>query len=383
MWLRMGVMSRARISCDSGAGLSAVSVDGLQCKKFHITANVGDDGDVLGLLGKVVDYTKAHHSKIYRQFVFGGSELADLCPDALEATCGPVTWPITWITGKGPAGPGMVGTQVMAMDDSMAPEPVQQDGRTIGFTYETDYAKFCILGDVRPVDTTASRREQAVETFDNLNRALASVGMSFTDVARTWFYLDEILEWYDVFNEVRTDFFNTHDVFNRVVPASTGIGAANAAGAALVSDLIAVVPKDERCKVFAVPSPLQCPALDYKSSFSRAVEVAMPDQRYLCVSGTASIAPDGRTEHVGNIDGQIDLTMRVVDAILESRSMDWEDTKQAVVYFANTEDVQAFRAYCARRSLPSFPMVLVHGDVCRDDLLFEIEVETVCAVSTG
>ena len=67
----------------------------------------------------------------------------------------------------------------------------------------------------------------------------------------------------------------------------------------------------------AVPSPLQCPALDYGSSFSRAVELVAGDHRRLFVSGTASISPEGHTLHVGDVDAQVARTMEVVEAMLE------------------------------------------------------------------
>jgi len=51
--------------------------------------------------------------------------------------------------------------------------------------------------------------------------------MDFSHVARTWLYLDNLLDWYDDFNVVRTSFFRKHDVFRGLVPASTGIGGSN------------------------------------------------------------------------------------------------------------------------------------------------------------
>ena len=193
---------------------------------------------------------------------------------------------------------------------------------------------------------------------------------------------DDILDWYDVFNEVRTDFFNKNGVFDHLVPASTGIGAANINGSALISDLMAIRPKNDQVKVFEVESPMQGSAQDYKSSFSRAVEVQVPDQRRLYISGTASIQPGGETAHIGDVDKQIDLTMRVVESILTSRDMAWRDTKRAVAYLPCTEDAPKFRQYCREKKIPDFPMVLAHAVVCRHDLLFEIELETVKARDT-
>jgi enamine deaminase RidA (YjgF/YER057c/UK114 family) len=197
------------------------------------------------------------------------------------------------------------------------------------------------------------------------------------DVVRTWFYLDRILDWYDAFNHVRTCFFAEQEVFDHLVPASTGVGGKNGGGAALVADAVAVQPKNDRIEIQAVPSPLQCPALEYGSSFSRAVELAAPDHRRLVISGTASIEPGGETVHVGDIGKQVALTMDVVQAILRSRSMDWGDVVRGVAYFKNGRDLPLYDTYCSSKGLPDFPFASVQGDICRDDLLFEIEVDAI------
>ena len=69
--------------------------------------------------------------------------------------------------------------------------------------------------------------------------------------------------------------------------------------------------------------------------------------------------------------------MQVVTAILESRGMGWEDVSRAVAYIKDAQNAPLFNQYCAAESLPAMPVVLSEQDICRDDLLFEIEVEAV------
>jgi len=164
------------------------------------------------------------------------------------------------------------------------------------------------------------------------------------------------------------------------VPASTGVGGANAARAALTADAYAIASHNRAVRITSVPSPLQGPALEYGSSFSRAVEMEMPDHRYLWVSGTASINQRGETAHVGDVGAQIDWTMRVVEAILESRRMGWDDVSRAVAYVKQGKMGTVFQKCCAERGLRDLPVVTTENDICRDDLLFEIEVD---AVSTS
>lgn len=95
------------------------------------------------------------------------------------------------------------------------------------------------------------------------------------------------------------------------------------------------------------------------------------------ISGTASIDPNGITAYVGDPDAQVALTMQVVHAILESRGMDWADVTRGLAYFKNAEDAPLFEKCHINNKLPLFPEVIAENCICRDDLLFEIEVDTI------
>jgi enamine deaminase RidA (YjgF/YER057c/UK114 family) len=254
---------------------------------------------------------------------------------------------------------------------------LRQDGRNVGVVYEDDDARYCRLSGVIPLDLTASREAQTRAVLEMLDWMLVTNGFQFTDTVRTWFYLDHLLDWYKGFNEVRTRFFEERGVFHKLVPASTGIGAANPWGAALTCDLLAIQPKSANVRIAAVPSPLQNPALDYASSFSRAVEIQLPSCRSLLISGTASIDPAGKTQYEGDTARQIERTLDVVAALLESRGMTWGDVTRGIAYFADITERAAFNAIWQSRGLPVFPLALSHADVCRHDLLFELEVDAV------
>jgi enamine deaminase RidA (YjgF/YER057c/UK114 family) len=129
--------------------------------------------------------------------------------------------------------------------------------------------------------------------------------------------------------------------------------------------------------VFAVQSPKQSDALEYGSSFSRAAEIAMPDHRRLLVSGTASIDSEGNSVNIGDVEAQVAFTMQVVGAILQSRGMDFSDVTRAIAYFKHAEDAPVFDKYCIDSKLLQLPLISAQGDICRDDLLFEIEVDAI------
>jgi enamine deaminase RidA (YjgF/YER057c/UK114 family) len=306
------------------------------------------------------------------QYLFGGRRYQQQALDAMP----PLNGPLTLLQGDTCRGDTITGSQWMALS-GVELHPIRDGDRLVGNWYETDHARYCLLGDLRADDLTASREEQTLAVFNKMATLLKQAEMAFTDIIRTWFYLNQLLEWYDAFNRIRTQFFTEQGTFEKRVPASTGIGAGTAAGEEVVCALLAIKPKTDQIHITTLPSPLQCPALDYKSSFARAVEVEVPDSRLLMISGTASIDPNGKTVHADNTGRQIELSMAVVHALLKSRNMDWEQTVRAIAYFKHAADIQLFKTYCARNQLPELPVAISHADICRDDLLFEIELDAV------
>jgi enamine deaminase RidA (YjgF/YER057c/UK114 family) len=326
----------------------------------------------------LAQFLKEHDAKIMSQDIFGCNHDHEEGLAELRKACGEITWPLAWIEGDNCSHSGITSTQVYAIRGD-SPRSIEMNGNIVGSVFEDDDARYCLIAGLSPLDQSLSREEQAESVFERMKTALSLADMTFDNVVRTWLYIDSILSWYDEFNTVRTNFFKENGVFGKLVPASTGIGCANRVGAALVSDVLAIQPKTDDITIQAIPSPLQCPALDYESSFSRAVEVDLPDHRRLYISGTASIEPGGATAHVGDTSMQISLTMDVVAAILESRDMTWTDVTRANAYFKDIDEAHLFDEYCKANNLPVLPAAIAHSDICRDDLLFEIELDAVVA----
>lgn len=256
-------------------------------------------------------------------------------------------------------------------------EPILFRGGRVGSKWEDAFAKYVLLMGVAPDDPQAERGAQATSAFTNLEAVLEAEGFAFRDVVRTWLYMDRILEWYDVLNRARDAFFESRHIFGGFVPASTGIGSANHTGSAIITGALAMIPKSEHATRAMLDSPLQCSALDYKSSFSRAAEIVTPAQRTVFVSGTASIEPGGATAHLDDPEKQIALTMDVISAILGTRSMTLGDTTRAIAYLKRPEYLPLWRAWLEAHHLPADFAQEVVADVCRDDLLFEVELDAV------
>ncbi len=326
-------------------------------------------GDPNRMLRVVV---QKENAVILSQVVFAGNQLYS----EFLSKAGNIEWPVVRLQGDACTDGNLYSMQAVALS-GIIPLPVCSGGRDIGFVYEDDRARYCRLCGLLPADLTVARGDQARSAFENAAAMLAKNGFRFTDTVRTWIYLDHLLEWYDDFNTIRTAFFNEIGILDHGIPASTGIGAANPFGAAITMDVFAVQPKSSEFTVQTVASPLQNPALDYKSSFSRAVELGSPTHRNLLISGTASIASDGRTVHPDEPEKQIRFTMDVVKAILESRGMNWNDLFRGIAYFRDIACLPIYKRVASELNIPPFPLAAAHADICRYDLLFEIEVDAV------
>ena len=311
---------------------------------------------------------------IVHLFVFGDTSASEVATEAMRRVFGRMDWPITWVEGRACNGEAIGGIQVAAF----AGGPVQRvelDGRVVGSVFQEGGARHCLLGGVVPAGQFASPGDQTKKTLDRTQEALAKAGFSLADTVRTWFFLDNILSWYDEFNRARTHVYSGVTFRTHSLPASTGVGARNRTGSALTLAARAMCPLDACAHAEETASPLQCPAPAYGSSFSRATEIITAHRRQLLISGTASIAPGGETLWRDDIHRQVELTMKVVEAILESRGFSFNDLTRAVAYFKHIADAGAFTSWCIANKLSSMPVVVAHCDICRDDLLFELEAD--------
>lgn len=223
----------------------------------------------------------------------------------------------------------------------------------------------------------ADPRRQAERMFLRAEEALVERGMAFAQVARTWIYLQDLLGWYREFNAVRTGFLGARGITGgnggRPFPASTGIQGHRGAEACLM-DLCAIAAATPEAQVRPVlGSARQREAFAYGSSFSRAMRVAQGGWQTLFISGTASLDAAGRTLHAGDRRAQIQETLACVAALLAEQGGTLADVCSATVFGKDEATLRLFAEMAAAGSVPAFPHVPVLADVCRPDLLVEIE----------
>ncbi len=294
--------------------------------------------------------------------------------------------PPTFVEGSPVGRSGLAGINVIAALGTH--HLVYEREGPLGRVVEGEHARLLGLADVGrlglPAGVTPGPAEDTARVLDRAQALLAREGFAFRDVVRTWFYLRDILDWYGSFNEVRNSAFRRMGLVgldgDGLVPASTGIEGRNARGGWCTLDLIALQPRaGGRLSVRRLHSRKQSEATEYGSAFARAMEVALGDARYIFVSGTASIDERGATVHGGDFETQARHTLDVVASLLDEAGARLAHIAQATAFLKHRDDGKAFERFLARTGLEQAPIVATVSDVCRDDLLFEIDATAVVA----
>ncbi len=384
----------ARVRRRRGPMFELVTAGSASAYEIHLTVRSREGEAVAALARRAAAELNTRQAVLVRVLAFGSLAARDATLAALRLWLNDDV-PVTWVEGASCDGHALAGLQIQAVtgtevrlataERSIGRAPRSSIAERAGASatarvWRSGGATHCVLSGLAPARTNASPARQAAQLFCAIQTGLAEAGMEMKHVARTWFYLDDILSWYGEFNRVRNDFFDQHGISAANMPASTGVCGRNPAGAALTAAVWAVRPDDPAAELArTVASPGQCPAPDYGSAFSRAVEITANGFRQLLISGTASIAPGGKTCHVGDVEAQIDRTMEVIEGVLASRQMSLADTSRAVAYFKFAKDAAVFSKWLKQRGVKRLPLLNVCCDICRPDLLFELELDALQA----
>ena len=298
--------------------------------------------------------------------------------------------PPTYVEGAPVGHAGLAGIHVLAAraDETRL---VTEGDRVLGRIVDTPSAQLLGLADVgrRAADRLGSGpAEETGATIDAGVALLEREGYSFRDVARTWFYLRDILDWYGPFNAVRNAAFRRLGLMSTnghgAIPASTGIEGRNARGGWCTLDLIAARARSGgRFEMERLHNRRQNEPSEYGSAFARGMALTLGDCRYCFVSGTASIDDQGATVHVGDFVAQTEHTLATVSSLLEGAGAALPDVRQATAFLKNPCDQRAFERIADRAGLSGVPMVTTVADVCRDELLFEIDATAVVPLRRG
>lgn len=214
--------------------------------------------------------------------------------------------------------------------------------------------------------------------FAAADAALAALGLGFADVARTWIYLGHLLEGYADLNRVRTALYASHGIGpgQRPFPASTGIQG-TCDGAACVMDVLAAAGPEAGFEPI-LETARQGPAFAYGSSFSRGAVLRFGPSRTILASGTAAIDASGRSRHEGDREAQIADALLALGALLSQAGASLSAIASATVFVKDEATGEAVTRVTRLLGIPAFPFVPMLADVCRPELLFEIEAVAPC-----
>ena len=295
--------------------------------------------------------------------------------------------PLSYIEGRPTWGEGFGGVIIHAADADRV-RTIHDRGEPCGRIWQADGATFVILQNMQGLPESPGEdgrpAEQARRAMERADRILKANGLAYHDTARTWFYLEDILSWYSEFNQTRTALYQgfglcpgpSDDRWR--FPASTGILADSTGGAACTLDVLAVAGSGRgAATVEFLRNPHQQEAFRYGSSFSRCAIIRGAGEDLVEISGTAAIDEQGRSAHLGDIRAQVRCTLGKVAALIQPAGATLRDIRAATIFLKDGKDADATREVLAEMGLERLPAVWVQADVCRDELLFEIDAEAV------
>ena len=256
------------------------------------------------------------------------------------------------------------------------------------------------VANVQPDTTAAGTYQRACSMFHQATETLAECGFHYGQIIRTWLYLGDIVgqeegvQRYFELNRARADFhagvsfaagLSTTAGGGPGFPGSTGIGMG---GRAMVMSGIALATARDDVRVVPLENPSQTSAFSYgrrygpeSPQFARGLTVVHGDCALTFISGTASIT-GSETRFVGDVHGQTEQTLDNIAALISPDNMrrhgmpglgaTLDDLAVARVYVKYAEDAQAVQTVCRAR-MGQLPMNCAVADVCRPELLVEVE----------
>jgi enamine deaminase RidA (YjgF/YER057c/UK114 family) len=346
------------------------------------------------LYTRIADVLTASSSQIIHERCFAKVELHRIIQKARASVLGKhqiqINTPVTFVEGESCFENSIAGFQIRALKP--APETnfrtIMDDGIPKGRAWNINGSTFYLLQSIDGGNTNgvghADRITQSEAMFRQAERLLRAQGSTYQDVVRTWIYISDILDWYDDFNVVRNHCYSEYGFIGKrdplmpaeqiYLPASTGIEGKNPSGRAAVMDVFAIHNSPtSTTKVRPLYGTKQKSPFRYGSAFSRAIVIEDNQSKLILVSGTASIDEEGKSVFLNDFAAQIKQTLKVVSALIAPEGAALQDLCEATVFLKRRQDFPTYQKIAEEIGISEVPSVNVVADVCRDELLFEID----------
>jgi enamine deaminase RidA (YjgF/YER057c/UK114 family) len=278
--------------------------------------------------------------------------------------------------------------EVFYFDEALWKERIASDEYSSAVLFQRDGTEI-LVGHVRS-NFYAGCRENSEAVFGSLEKLLKGAGFGFDHIIRQWNYIETLLahdglnQRYQEFNDVRSSYYK--DCFAaKGYPAATGIGM-NCGG--VIIEFVALKSPDAIS--LPVNNPEQVAAYVYSKDvlvgsnhkttpkFERARYLDLFGKKQLLISGTASIRGE-KTVGTGNPEEQTHVTIQNMQRLYCADILNPAAGAvlhpvygHARIYLRNRNDYKqvkkTFRSYYG-----NLPVVYLVADICRNDLLVEIE----------
>ncbi len=217
--------------------------------------------------------------------------------------------------------------------------------------------------------------------FSNIKRKILSSNFKPTDLVRNWIYLNHIYSNYVEFNQARNNFFTENNIQytanSNDLPASTCIEGRSSENSIVSIDCLLVDKSLSEPTIQRVYSNLQNEpdgvTYENKPSFARAVALKYQDRIELQISGTASIDNHGITVYENDPKKQIRTTLLSVLHLLEQFGMGFSDFCLSTVFLKSADYYQIYKEVLEELHISEFSVSFVQTNVCRNNLLCEID----------
>lgn len=357
---------------------------------FFITITAGispvnDYENIKNAFLLIADYCRKNNGIILHERIFAASDLYNIVKEARKAAYGnekQISY--TYIHSQTLIENCLAGISLQGMYCSEnCIENIYSGGKAVGVKNVDRDMEVLVLHDLHSENNRLCPYEQTQEMFLKANILLNNNNFKFTDICRTWIYMDNILSQYDEFNKARNEIFhklsflqeNNQEYEKIYIPASTGINGGNTYKSSGIMDVLAVKSKTKNINIYSDNGTLQNSAYRYGSAFSRSliIEDQSRKDKIIYLSGTASIDKTGKTAFVNDIDKQITMTLNVIDALLQKHKTTRKNICEGTVFLKKKKFLENFLDVFEGKNIKEFPLIIVVADVCRDDLLFEMD----------
>lgn len=258
---------------------------------------------------------------------------------------------------------------------------IREKGLPIGAYFFCGDIHFVTLaGFLAPRKESQKKSAGVYSAYTAALKLIEKRGFGIKDVCRFWNFLHDMPDYKEL-NGGRDRCFSKR--FLTSYPAATGIQALHPAGAYYQLGLEAVRSESVDMRRETIHSLLQCDPWQYGPKFSRAVliEAKKDSLKKMYVSGTSSIDCAGRSVCLDNALENVTYVLSCVKHILQKKNMGLKNIAMSVIYCKTAELFKLFESIYAKRKW-DFPYVPLVTDICRKELLFEMECVAADSVKT-